>query len=168
MKRERTATAPRTQRSRRYCQLASNVEPNSSPLLRWNIPTSTNTFGQSSYPRKRGRPEVPTMKLPLTDHASVRANQRGTKNEHIALLEEFADFQLNAGGGCSREFLSKRMAIELAREGHSPQLTDAASRILLLRSPLDRIVTLLKPRRGSRIRRASFRYRRRRGARAQE
>jgi len=81
----------------------------------------------------------------LSRHAEIRLRQRGVRTTALALLLEWHDEVLFAGGGRVSAFLSKSGAEGLLSEGYPPATVDAARRLsLILDGDTGTVVTVLR------------------------
>jgi hypothetical protein len=89
----------------------------------------------------------------LTQHASIRARQRGIPERLLKLVFEHADISLHAGDGCEHIRLSRYRADELVAVGLAAP--DEASKAARLVAVMGRhgVATVVRPESGPRGRR---------------
>lgn len=82
-----------------------------------------------------------------SDHAEVRAQQRGIRPATIEFVLQHADIDLEAGNGCYSCRLSHRAAAELLRKGAPISEVDKArSVVLIISKDSGEIVTVMHDR----------------------
>ncbi|GEO18740.1 hypothetical protein [Microvirga aerophila] len=80
----------------------------------------------------------------VSGHAVTRAAQRGVHKNVIELILAFGDIELPAAMKRRRLRLSRNRAAELIAEGYSFRLVDAAQKVELILSKMDRVVTVVR------------------------
>ena len=80
----------------------------------------------------------------FSNHARIRARQRGCRRAGLDLMMNYADIELPVGQGCISVQISNRMAVYLRDAGLRPSSIDEARRTIAVLSPDGTLVTLLK------------------------
>lgn len=81
-----------------------------------------------------------TESLKLTRHANLRFSQRGISQE-VAQLVMLHGSDLSAGSGAKRRYLSHQTIAELLNDEHSMSIVSAASRLELIITDDEVVVT---------------------------
>lgn len=76
----------------------------------------------------------------LTDHAMVRAQQRGVTHDVISLVLSEFDISLHAGEGRLNVRISRLWLAELVRSGTSARLAERAAGVVLVIDPVSSLV----------------------------
>jgi hypothetical protein len=90
----------------------------------------------------------------ISAHGRARCRQRGTSNQTLAALLEWADVEIPVGAGATALSMSSQAEDEMHVEGLAPQLIDRARRRALVEAD-GKIITVIVGRRAG-----SRRYRR--------
>lgn len=88
----------------------------------------------------------------LSLHGAMRCQQRGVQRVALWALLDVADCWTPARNGCMKLSLSRREAVKLRKDGYPPARLDRLSRLTVIMSPDDTVITVLNtpPRRSRR------------------